>query len=392
MLSTIKNIVGRVVGANDPYSKADEVSKKYADAINTQYAAGIQNLQDQKKGIAAAYDPQRASVNAQYERGVRNNNEQMANLGLTRSGTNLTQQMALETERQRGIAEVNTAQAEAAQKLQAQINEYIAQRDSEIAQQSARLYENAYTTQQQFAHDKEMAAISHRYDQEMAALQHQYNIALSKNDHEQTAALQKEMAALEQSYNIATLEKQAELDKANYAHRAAIDWDYSQKGAALDWDYYQKQAALDNINALNLYNSKASTDWDYYQKQAALDNSNALSLYNSKASTDWNYYQKQAALDNSNALSLYNSKASTDWDYYQKQAALGNKYKIGSDVNGDTLNHVSGTAKAIASSLRAQQIAGDKVGYEKLRAEIDNNSSALSENDVLWLMDFFNID
>lgn len=246
MLSTIKNIVGRVVGANDPYNKADAISKKYADAINTQYAAGIQNLQDQKKGIAAAYDPHRASVNAQYERGVRNANEQMANLGLTRSGTNLTQQMALETERQRGMAEVNTAQAEAAQNLQAQINQYMAERDAAIGQQAARLYENTYNMQQQFKHDEDMAALNHRYNQQMAVLQHQHNLALATNNHALQLSLEKEMAALEQDYRIATLEKQAELDNASYAQRAATDWNYQQKQMALADQYERGLVALRN--------------------------------------------------------------------------------------------------------------------------------------------------
>ena len=329
MISTIKNLIGGVTGANDPYKKADEISKKYADALNTQYAAGIQNLEDQKKGLALTYDPQRASVNAQYERGVRNNEEQMANLGLTRSGTNLTSQLALDTERQRGIAEVNTTQDQAAQKLQAQINEYMAQRDSEIAQQSARLYENAYNTEMQFAHDKEMAALEHKYNQQMATLQLAYDIALSKNDHAQTAALQKEMAALEHQYNIERLEKQN----------------------ALNWDTYQKQAALDNQYAINLYNSKAATDWNYTQKKAALEGNNP------KPGDD-------NPNDDDNGGVVYPTR-------------------------GIMAGSPSNEAIALATELLARFRAGEDVHYEDIRAGSD--SLNLSEKDMLWLINYFNL-
>lgn len=273
----LKGVAGAVASQSNTYNpqqeyrNAEKVSQMYSDAINTQYAAGIQNLMDQKKAIPLQYDPQRASVNTNYERGVRNNAEQMANLGLERSGTNLTSQIALETERQRGLAEVNAAQDEATRNLRAQINEYIAQRDSAIAQQRAGTYENAYNNisayqrqlaqmekQQQF--DKEMAAISHTYNQQMATLQHEYDIALANNNHEKQAALQREMAALEQQYKIETLNKQAELDMQVY-----------DKKAATDWGYYQKQANLDSSLAKSEYNSKVATDWEYAQKSAAIE-------------------------------------------------------------------------------------------------------------------------
>ncbi len=254
MLNTIKNTAHSLIksglnsisGQSNQYSadtelaRAEETQKRYTDAINTQYAAGIQNLQDQQKNLALQYDPQRASVNAQYERGMRNNAEQMANLGLTRSGTNLTAMTALDTERARGMAEVNSAQDAASRQLQAQINEYIAQRDSDIAKQSASIYENAYnnisayerqlaTLEAQNRYDKEMAVLNHSFNQQMATLEHSYNLALQTNDYAQKKALETEMAALEQNYKIQALEKQAELDNASYAQRAATDWGYTQK-------------------------------------------------------------------------------------------------------------------------------------------------------------------
>lgn len=279
------------------YRNAEKVAQMYSDAINTQYAAGIQNLTEQQKAIPLQYDPQRASANLQYERGVRNNQEQMANLGLTRSGTNLTAQTALETERASNIAAVNAAQDEATRNLQAQINEYMAQRDSAIAQQKASVYQNAYDNvseyQRQLAqmekqqqYDKEMAAISHTYNQEMAALQHEYDIALANNNHEKTAALQREMAALEQQYKIETLNKQAELDMQVY-----------DKKAATDWNYYQKQANLDSSLSKSEYGSKAATDWNYYQKQAALDNQYDIALAQAKAAAEVENEAEENAVD-----------------------------------------------------------------------------------------------
>ena len=287
MLKTIANaansLLNTVSGQSNQYSaskelqNAKDIQKMYSDAINTQYAAGIQNLQNQDKTLALQYDPQRALVNSNYERGVRNNEEQMANLGLTRSGTNLTSQLALETERQRGLAEVNAAQDAKRRELQAQINEYIAQRDSAIAQQSASIYQNAYDNiseyQRQlaqmekqhsydkemaaegYAHDKEMAAISNQYNRDMAALEYEHSLALANNNYDRQLQIEKEMAALEQQYKIETLNRQAEIDKqllsteyglknSSYAKQAAIDWDYAQKNAALE-----KELTTDPLSA-----------------------------------------------------------------------------------------------------------------------------------------------
>lgn len=269
MLKTIANaansLLNTVSGQSNQYSAAKElqnaknVQKMYSDAINTQYAAGIQNLQNQEKTVALQYDPQRALVNSNYERGVRNNAEQMANLGLTRSGTNLTAQLALETERQRGLAEVKSNEDAKRRELQAQINEYMAQRDSDIAKQSASIYQNAYDniseyqrqlaqmeTQHRYdkelaadsyAHDKEMVAIENGYKQEMAKLEYEYSLALSNNNYDREAQIKKEMAALEQEYAMAKLNRQAELDKQVYSSKAATDWNYYQKQAALDSEY-----------------------------------------------------------------------------------------------------------------------------------------------------------
>lgn len=247
MVKTIANaansLLDTVSGQSNQYSaakelqKAKEVQKMYSDAINTQYAAGIQNLQNQEKTLALQYDPQIALVNSNYERGVQNNAEQMANLGLTRSGTNLTAQLALETERQRGLAEVNSAQDAARRDLQAQINEYIAQRDSAIAQQSASVYQNAYDNiseyqrqlaqmETQHGYDKEMADIDNQYNRDMAILEQEHALALANNNYDRQLEIEKEMAALNQQYKIETLDHQAKLDKqllnAEYSLKSSV--------------------------------------------------------------------------------------------------------------------------------------------------------------------------
>lgn len=279
MLKTIANatnsLLDTVSGQSNQYSatkelkKTQEVQKMYSDAINTQYAAGIQNLQNQDKTLALQYDPQRALVNSNYERGVGNNEEQMANLGLTRSGTNLTSQLALETERQRGLAEVNASQDAKRRELQAQSNEYIAQRDSAIAQQSASIYQNAYDNiseyQRQiaqmekqhsydkemaadsYAHDKEMAAISNQYNRDMAALEYEHSLALANNNYDRQLQIEKEMAALNQQYKIETLNRQAEIDKQ------LLNTEYSLKNSS--------------------YKAQAQTDWEYAQKSQKQENS-----------------------------------------------------------------------------------------------------------------------
>jgi hypothetical protein len=332
MLNTIKKAASSLLsglnsisGQSNQYSadaelkRAEDTQKRYSDAINTQYAAGIQNLQDQQKNLSLQYDPERASVNAQYERSVRNNAEQMANLGLTRSGTNLTAMTALENERARGLAEVNSAQDAANRQLQAQIKEYMAQRDSDIAKQSASIYENAYnnisayerqlaTMEAQNKYDKEMAALNHKYNQQMATLEQSYNLALQTSDYAQQRALKTEMAALEQGYKMQALEKQAELDNASYAQRAATDW-----------NYYQQQAALDNKLALQQYNSKAATDWGYYQQQAALDNKYATALQQLK---------NASSSSSKNKINFVGEPVATTDDLYTERArqilSLGN--------------------------------------------------------------------
>lgn len=321
MLSQIKDKVSNLVngvksltGQNNQYNaetelaNAEKVAQMYSDAINTQYAAGIQNLQNQKQGLANEYDPERASVNAQYERSVRNNNEQMANLGLTRSGTNLTAQTALETARQSGIAAVDAAQAKVAQDLQSQINQYIAQRDSEIASQRASAYNTAYNNIS--AHERELAQMErqHKYNQQMATLEAAYNFALSTNNFAQQALLQNEMAVLEQTFKMQTLERQSALDNEAYAKRAATDW-----------NYYQQQAALDSKYALDQYKSKAATDWGYYQQQAALDNKYAVALQQLK-----NAYSSS----NNNKIDFVGEPVATTDDLYTERArqllSLGN--------------------------------------------------------------------
>lgn len=289
MLKTIANtansLLNTVSGQSNQYSAAKElqnakdIQKMYSDAINTQYAAGIQNLQNQEKTLALQYDPQRALVNSNYERGVQNNAEQMANLGLIRSGTNLTAQLALETERQRGLAEVNSAQDAARRDLQAQINEYIAQRDSAIAQQSASVYQNAYDNiseyqrqlaqmDKQHGYDKEMADINNTYNRNMAILEQEHALALANNNYDRQLEIEKEMAALNQQYKIETLDHQAKLDKellnAEYSLKSSVGSSAYSNNPTYRSDSIKNagdDAGVVIVNSINtLYGGKKAAD------------------------------------------------------------------------------------------------------------------------------------
>lgn len=268
--------------ADEEIARANEYAKMYSDALDIQYAAGIQNLTEQKQNLPAAYDPYRAGVNAQFERSMRTNNEQMANLGLNRSGTNLTNQIRLSNERARGMAEVDSNQAKAEQEIKAQINEYIAQRDSAKAQQKAEAFQNAYNNisshqrtlaqmEQQNKYDIQLAELDYAHDEEMARLNHQYAIAEMNNDYAKKAQLEKEMAALDYSYSMQKIERQQQLENESYAQRAATDWGYTQQ-----------QMALDSKLSLDEYKAKAATDWGYKQKQLALENQYDMSLASAK--------------------------------------------------------------------------------------------------------------
>lgn len=329
-------------------ARLNDLSQKYRDAINTKFAAGIQNLETQKDKVYVNYDPLRASVNSEYARGLQAHNENMANLGLTRSGTNLTAQLKLDTERQRGIAAVNADQAEAERKLQEQINTYMTERDSAIAQTEADLYANAYNNisayerqlaqmEAQHGYNVQMAELNNRFSREMAALEYEYSLALSRNDHQQQAALQREMAALEQSYKMQTIERQAQLDKESYEQRAATDW-----------NYHQQQAALDSQLALDQYSSKAATDWNYYKKQAELDNIYALALQQKKNET-------QSSL---NGKKIYNveslgKNAKSLYDTYNTRMQRANETSF-TEVRNANANT---TLNAIASALNNGQIS-----------------------------------
>jgi hypothetical protein len=339
MLKTITNVanslLNTVSGQSNQYSaskelqNAKDIQKMYSDAINTQYAAGIQNLQNQDKTLALQYDPQRALVNSNYERGVRNNEEQMANLGLTRSGTNLTAQLALESERQRGLAEVNSAQDAARRELQAQINEYIAQRDSAIAQQSASIYQNAYDNiseyqrqlaqmEKQHRYDKEMASISHGYDkelaaidngykQEMAKLEYEHSLALANNNYDREAEIKREMAALEQEYAMAKLNRQAELDRQNYSSKAATDW-----------NYYQKQAALDSQYDIALANAKKAAEDETSSDEVESVGSDMLGniILDAVSSYGWNPQTKKFSTE------ADSKEFKTQLDYWVNEKAI----------------------------------------------------------------------
>lgn len=218
-------------------ARISDLASQYRSAIYNQYAAGIQNLQSQKENAYAQYDPLRASVNNEYAKGVKTNNENMANLGLTRSGTNLTAQLKLDTERQRGIAGVNAQQAEAERKLQEQINTYMAERDSAIATKEADLYANAYNNisaynrqlaqmEAQHNYDVEMAKLNQKYERQRQTLDFLYSLAGSTSNNLQQAAFSLGSSVLDRGFDMMSMERQAQLDRQEYANRAAIDYNY----------------------------------------------------------------------------------------------------------------------------------------------------------------------
>jgi hypothetical protein len=265
--------------------RASDLIADYRAAINSQYAAGIQNLQSQKENAYLEYDPLRASVNNEYAKSVRTNDENMANLGLTRSGTNLTAQLKLDTEKQRGIAGVNAAQKEAERKLQEQINTYIAERDSTIAAKSADIYSSAYNNiaahnsqlaqmEAQHNYNIEMAKLNQKYERQRQTLDFLYSLAGSTSNNLQQAAFSLGSSVLDQGFNMMSAERQAQLDKDMYAYKSATDWDYYQKQAALDNSYDVAMAQLKN--AYSSSSSKSKTK-DYSVESLG---KNAKALYN----------------------------------------------------------------------------------------------------------------
>lgn len=268
-------------------ARISDLAAQYRGAIYNQYAAGIQNLQSQKENAYAQYDPLRASVNNEYAKGVKTNNENMANLGLTRSGTNLTAQLKLDTERQRGIAGVNAQQAEAERKLQEQINTYMAERDSAIASKEADLYANAYNNisaynrqlaqmEAQHKYNVEMAKLNQKYERQRQTLDFLYSLAGNTSNNLQQAAFSLGSSVLDRGFDMMSTERQAQLDKDMYAYKSATDWDYYQKQAALDNSYDVALTRLKNAYSSSSSSSKSKSK-DYSVEKLG---KNAKALYN----------------------------------------------------------------------------------------------------------------
>ena len=361
---------GAVSPVQSYYSEAQELanaqklSDLYANAINTRYSAGIANLQDQMAHISEDYEPYRLQAEAAAIKSHGKLQENMANLGLTRSGTNLTMQTGIETAKQRTLADINAQEAKAARDLQAQINEYIAQRDSAIATQTADLYQSAYgnvssfnrnmqTMATQHGYDKEMAAIEQSYNKEMAAIEQQYKLAYMRADYQEQAQLQREMAEIEQRYNMQLKAYDSQLAQQEYNNRAATDW-----------SYYQKQAALDSQNDINLYNAKA--------------------LYNSAGAASTSGSAKSASSSAKSTSSSGNPNSSTK-SYAPENS--GSKVASSHDLK-------SQTAKTLYDNIEATRTSSNPanrkaISYNYIDTQLDTayDTGKITYNEYMFLLD-----
>lgn len=125
----------------------NEAVNAYIDAINNSYAGAIANMQQATNtGISA--------LNQQYQKAYDVNEinrliaqrqlaEQMENMGLTNSGLNRTQMAALETQKANANASVLQQKNAAANALRQQLNDYLANIETQKLQNAANARYNA---------------------------------------------------------------------------------------------------------------------------------------------------------------------------------------------------------------------------------------------------------
>lgn len=164
-----------------PYNPQDEYkqAKKLADMLNksidTAYAPGIAEYGRQIETAPAQYNPYRNAAEAQARIQANTLNEQMANMNLGQSGTNLTAQTALQTAKQTTLKQVDAQQNAYVQKLKSELNAYIAQRDAAKQEGYTGFYQQAGQNVSSFNQQAAQAAKQQEYTLEQMRLANSYS-------------------------------------------------------------------------------------------------------------------------------------------------------------------------------------------------------------------------
>lgn len=283
--------------AYNPQDEYDQ-AKKYAESLNQAVDIGaapqIQNITGQIQGVQEQFNPYRNAAEVQSRIDAKTLAEQMANTGLTRSGTNLTAQTALTTTKQNTLSGINKAESAARKDLISQLNAYIAQRDAAKQNNLATAQQQAYQNVSDYnratslaelndKYNKENAAIANTYAQENARINNDYNIQLTRlNDELATAReeknfareseLAKQQAELNRQHDIAISNlnaqhaaEQQRIDNEAAAARQAADNEAAMARQAANNAAAMARQAADNIAAMarTQYSANKSSSGGY---------------------------------------------------------------------------------------------------------------------------------
>lgn len=212
------------------YNPQDEYeqARKYAEELNKvadiTAAPQIANIQGQIADVPNVFNPYRNAAEVQSRIDAKTLAEQMANTGLTRSGTNLTAQTALQTTKQNTLNTINQKEMAAKKDLVAQLNAYIAQRDATKQQNLATAQQQAYQNVSDYTRTTSLAEINQQYAQENARINNEYNMANTRlADELATAREDKNWAReAELTRQQAELNRQHDINMANINNQAAM--------------------------------------------------------------------------------------------------------------------------------------------------------------------------
>jgi hypothetical protein len=161
----------------DEYKQAQKLAEMLNKSIDTAYAPGIAEYGRQIETAPAQFNPYRNSAEVQARIQAQTVNEQMANAGLTASGSNLTAQTAVQTGKQTALKQINAQQAALVQKLKSELNAYIAQRDAAKQEGYTGFYQQAGQNVTAFNQQAAQAAQQQKYTLEQMAVANGYNTA-----------------------------------------------------------------------------------------------------------------------------------------------------------------------------------------------------------------------
>jgi len=189
----------------DEYKQAKKLAEMLNKSIDTAYAPGIAEYKRQIESAPAQFNPYRNSAEVQARIQAQTVNEQMANAGLSASGSNLTAQTAVQTGKQTALKQINAQQAALVQKLKSELNAYIAQRDAAKQEGYTGYYQQAGQNVTAFNQQAAQAAQQQKYTLEQMRVANSYNTARGSGGRVSTGGIPKK--APEKVVPLTTAEK-----------------------------------------------------------------------------------------------------------------------------------------------------------------------------------------